>query len=78
MTTETENNTQEARSSAAHGSAFWVWHVRKQLPDGMFTFCCYNAIHGPVTAEHVRNSPHVKEWLGSDRLDEIYHPEGTR
>lgn len=60
------------------GSAFWTWHVRKELPDGMFTFCRYNATHGPVTAEHVRNSPHVKEWLGSDRLDEIYHPENTR
>ena len=57
---------------------FWTWHVRKELPDGMFTFCRYNATHGPVTAEHVRNSPHVREWIGEDRLDDIYHPEHSK
>lgn len=64
------------RSSLAHGSApsFHRWRIRKELPDGMFSCCEYNG-REPVTAEHVRNAPSVREWLGTDKLDEIYHPE---
>ena len=62
----------------ADGSAsaprFHRWRIRKELPDRMFTCCEYNG-RIPVTAEHALASPSVREWLGSDKLDEIYHPE---
>jgi hypothetical protein len=57
----------------ATGSApsFYRWRIRKELPDGMFSRCEYNG-RVPVTADHVRNAPSVREWLGTDKLDEIY------
>ena len=53
---------------------FHRWRIRKELPDGMFTCCEFNA-RVPMTAEDVRTSPAVIEWLGNDRIDDIYHPE---
>jgi hypothetical protein len=50
------------------------WVVRKELPDGMFSACRYNGAF-PVTAEQVAGAPSVREWLGSHRLDAVYHPE---
>lgn len=64
-------NCAEATGSAP---AFHRWRIRKELPDGMFSCCEYNAPF-PVTAEHVRTAPSVVEWLGKDTLDEIYHPQ---
>lgn len=55
-------------------TSFHRWRIRKELPDGMFSCCEYNG-RVPVTAEHVLNAPSVREWLGTDKLDEIYHPE---
>lgn len=62
-------------STALLGSgSFHRWRIRKELPDGFFTFCDYNATL-PVTAESVSQAPSVLRWLGSDRLDAIYHPD---
>lgn len=33
--------------------------------------CQYQASHGPVTAEHVRTSPRVREWIAGGRLVSI-------
>jgi len=49
-----------------------IWVVFKELKNGMFTSCRYNSRIGPVDEEHVRNATPVKEWLGRDRLYEIY------
>lgn len=43
----------------------------------MFT-CCEFTAPVPVTADDVANSPSVKEWLGRDKLDAIYHPEPSK
>lgn len=64
----------ELAPRAGSAPSFYRWRIRKELPDGMFSCCEYNG-REPVTAEHVRNAPSVREWLGTDKLDEIYHPE---
>ena len=46
------------------------WTIRVKRPGGDDT-CQYNGIHGPVTAEHVRQSPAVKRWIAGDRLVSI-------
>ena len=56
------------------GGLFHRWRVRKELPDGMFSACEYNSPM-KTSASAVANAPSVKEWLGTDKLDAIYHPE---
>jgi hypothetical protein len=50
------------------------WRIRKELPDGMFSCCEYNAPF-PVTASTVASAPSVQRWLDGCRIDDIYHPE---
>ena len=48
----------------------WTIRVRRQNQE-VDDLCQYKATHGPVTAEHVRQSPSVKEWIAGDRLVSI-------
>ena len=57
---------------------FWTWQIKKKLPSGKTENCRYNATHGPVTEQHVREAPTVKEWLGNDIIEDVWHPEGTK
>ena len=50
------------------------WRIRKELPDGMFSCCEYNAPF-PVAAATVAHAPSVQRWLAGCRIDDIYHPE---
>lgn len=50
------------------------WRIRKELPDGMFSCCEYNAPF-PVPASTVARAPSVQRWLDGCRIDDIYHPE---
>lgn len=52
---------------------FHRWRVRKKLPDGFYTARTYKA-PVPVTADDVLTSPAVLEWLGKDKVAEVYHP----
>jgi hypothetical protein len=40
----------------------WTIRVRRQGSE-VDDICHYKATHGPVTEEHVRNAPSVKEWI---------------
>jgi hypothetical protein len=50
----------------------WIVRVRRKGQHGNDDTRKYTASHGkPVTAEHVRRSPSVKEFIGTDRLVSI-------
>lgn len=46
----------------------WVIRVER---GGEIDECRYKGTHGPVTAEHVRQSLVVKTWIAGDRLVSI-------
>lgn len=48
------------------------WAVTVKRTNGAIEVGFYNAQHGiPITADHVKNSPAVKDWISTDELVEI-------
>jgi len=66
-------------SNQANKEMFRTWRVRKRFKDGgMCTVCQFEWPFGSdISADKVPISQSVKEWIGDDTLDDVYHPEGT-